>query len=246
MSNFRVGNSRFIRFMNGKGFYIALALCLVAIGSAAYIASTKSFGVPNASSSKTESSVSGNNSTDSSFNWNGTDSAEQTNNTVSNVPANSSRQSASSRKTHTSSKSDTSKVQILFIMPVNGDIINPYSNGTPVYNKTFNDWRVHNGVDISGKLGTPVQASADGKVEDVKQDVILGTMVIIDHDNGIKTVYANLTTQVTVKKGQKLSAGDVIGCIGETAQGEGSLAPHLHFEMLKENKNVDPLKTINK
>ena len=131
-------------------------------------------------------------------------------------------------------------------MPCSGDIIIPFSNNVPVYNKTLDDWRVQNGADIAAKAGTPIVAAADGTVSDVKQDVLYGQEVIIDHGNGIKTIYGNLTTSVTVKKGQKVNIGDVIGCVGQTAQGEISLVSHLYFAMTKNNAYIDPFTFLKK
>ena len=135
------------------------------------------------------------------------------------------------------------------MLPLQGSLLTEYSADTPIYDKTMNDWRTHTGVDIAANAGTPVKACADGTVLDVKTDDQLGQEVIVQHGGGITSVYANLTAftdKPTVKKGQKVEAGDVIGSVGSTAQAEIGLVPHLHFAMMKDGKYVDPLVTIGK
>lgn len=239
MSNFKIGNSKFARFVNGKGFYIALAICLVAIGTAAYIAVNNSASIVN--NIKSDSSASSQGSASSSIpNWDSSSSA-QTNNTVSGVADN--RVSSSSSQASSSSTSSTAK--LVYTMPVSGSILTAFSGDKPVFDKTMNDWRTHDGVDIAAAEGTPVKVCAAGTVSEVKIDDEMGQEVVIDHGNGLKSIYANLTNQVTVKKGQSVDAGDTIGCVGETAQSEIAVAPHLHFEMTKNGTDIDPLSQIS-
>lgn len=252
MSNFKAGNSRFSRFMNGRGFYIALALCLVAIGSAAYIAANKNFGLSTTNSSDS-AAVS-----DYSPGGTGQDlgdsyPAEQTGNTVSGVSdntgssaaASSSQAASSSSKRSSDTASKSSAAPTFFVLPVQGNVITAFSGEKLVYDKTMDDWRTHDGVDIASDLGTPVKACADGTVTDVSTDPLLGQTVVITHGGGLTSIYANLTNKVNVKKSQTVEAGQVIGAVGQTAQGEISLVSHLHFAMTKNGKYIDPIVTVN-
>lgn len=250
MSKFKMGHSRFSQFMSGKGFYIALALCLVAIGSAAYIAANGTFknlgaGVASSSDTASVSSADSNNAA-------GWDGAEQTANTVSGVTGSRSSSSSETSSAPASSQAVSSApassapaaAPTYYTMPVTGDIITAYSPTTPIYDKTMDDWRVSDCVDIAADEGAPVKACADGTVLDVKVDSMLGQEVIIQHSGGLQSIYANLSDQVAVKKGQKVQAGTVIGAVGQSAQSEISLVPHLHFEMMQNGQPVDPLVTI--
>lgn len=246
MSNFKIGNSKFARFVNGKGFYIALAICLVAIGTAAYIAVNNSANIVN--NVKSDSGASSQGSISSSIpNWDSSSSTAQTNNTVSGVAdgRNSSSQASSSQVSSSQPSSGDSTSKTVYTMPVTGSVLTAFSGDKPVYDKTMDDWRTHDGVDLAAAEGTPVKACAAGTVSDVKIDDELGQEVIIDHGNGLKSIYANLTNQVTVKKGQGVEAGDTIGCVGETAESEIAVAPHLHFEMTKDGTEIDPLSQIS-
>jgi murein DD-endopeptidase MepM/ murein hydrolase activator NlpD len=185
-------------------------------------------------------------------NWDAT-SVAQTNTTVSGVPDTRSSSTASASSSAASSSAASSQAQpkssspakLVFTMPVEGAILTPFSGSKPVFDQTMDDWRIHNGVNIAGALGTPVKACASGTVSDVKIDDMLGQEVIIDHGNGLISIYANLTNQVTVKKGQSVEVGDTLGCIGQTAQSEIALAPHLHFEITKNGIEIDPLAEIS-
>jgi len=138
------------------------------------------------------------------------------------------------------SKSEENNKQQKFIMPVTGEITFDYAMDRLVYSKTLDDWRTHSGIDIASPWGTNVKVAADGVVTDIKNDPRLGITVIVEHDDGLKTVYCNLAAGDMVSPNQKLKQGDFIGCVGNTALFESAEQPHLHFEVLKNNENVDP------
>lgn len=128
-----------------------------------------------------------------------------------------------------------------YIWPVSGEIVGEYSVDALVYNKTMEDWRTHNGVDIAAELGAKVRAVADGTVAKVFVDDLFGTTVVIDHGAGICSVYSNMAGTPTVKEGDKVSLGDVIGSVGNTAIAESSEVTHLHFAMNVNSASADPL-----
>ncbi|MCL2859890.1 MAG: M23 family metallopeptidase [Oscillospiraceae bacterium] len=128
----------------------------------------------------------------------------------------------------------------VFKMPVEGKIIREFAKDNLVYSQTLQEWVTHPGIDIASSEGTIVKASADGTVDSVKNDPRYGLTVIIKHVNGYKTVYSNLETANYVKKGDKVKTGQSIGTVGNTAAFEVEDASHLHFEMTKNNVNVNP------
>ena len=79
-----------------------------------------------------------------------------------------------------------------FVMPVKGDIINPFSNGELVKSETLGYWQTHDGVDIKAKAGTKVVAMTNGTVTKVIEDPLFGTVIIINHGNNIEGHYYNL------------------------------------------------------
>ncbi len=101
-------------------------------------------------------------------------------------------------------------------------------------------------MDIASDRGTPVKAVADGVVSDVRSDSYYGITIIVDHDNGLQTLYRNLASDETVSVNQKVKQGEVIGSIGNTAGDESAEPAHLHFEVLKNNVSVDPVTYLPK
>ncbi len=109
--------------------------------------------------------------------------------------------------------------------------------------KTMEDWRHHNGIDIEAADGTAVKAALNGKVTRTYNDAQLGEVVILEHANGLKTKYANLASS-SLTIGKTVKRGETIGKVGKTARYELADAPHLHFEILKDDKTVDPLEIL--
>jgi len=127
-----------------------------------------------------------------------------------------------------------------FAMPVKGEIINEFSGSEPVKSKTMGDWRVHSGIDIKAKSGIDVKCPADGKVTEAKDDSLTGKTVTVDHGKGYVTTVYNLG-KISVKKGQQVKKGDVLGVVGISAPVEAAEDAHVHFEMKKDGKFVDPM-----
>ena len=129
---------------------------------------------------------------------------------------------------------------LVFTWPVNGTIIADYSVETLTYSQTMGDWRTHDGLDLAVTLGAKVIATANGTVSAVFQDDFMGTVLEIDHGNGLVSQYASLAEVPTVKVGDTVKTGSVIGSVGTTAAAENGLQPHLHFAMYQDGNPVDP------
>ena len=138
------------------------------------------------------------------------------------------------------SKNVKTEEKIQFNAPVGGKVIEEYTGDDLVYNEALKDWRAHSGVDFSADMGEQVLCCANGVVEEVF-DSNMGRCVIIDHKNGFKTMYANLNENTQVSEGDEVAQGEVIGIVGDTALGDSTDEPHLHFEMTMNNKNVNPV-----
>ena len=98
----------------------------------------------------------------------------------------------------------------------------------------------HAGIDLANRPGTPIFATANGTVEFAGTRGKLGRTVIINHGNGLKTIYGHLN-KFTVKKGQEVTRGDKIGEMGNTGY---STAPHLHYAITVDGRSVNPAKYI--
>lgn len=130
--------------------------------------------------------------------------------------------------------------ELSYVWPVIGEVELPYSMDRLVFNVTMDDWRTHDGIDIAAQAGEYVRAAAAGTVVDVYDDVLYGTTVVIDHGAGLVSYYANLQEVPVVRTGDEVLAGDTIGAVGTTALCETSELPHLHFAMSLDNESVDP------
>ena len=128
----------------------------------------------------------------------------------------------------------------VFTAPVDGEAVAAFSNQELTYNAALEDWRTHNGVDLAAELGDPVLAAMDGEVLEVKEDLLLGTTVTINHGDGLMTIYGNLSHDVAVEQGEAVKAGDTIGTVGSTAVGEWNEGNWIHFAVQQDGEAVDP------
>lgn len=107
---------------------------------------------------------------------------------------------------------------------------------------TLGEWRTHDGLDLKAAKGTPVYAAAEGTVASVKEDGLWGTVITIDHANGLSTVYCGIA-DAAVHEGDEVAAREQIGAVGQIPC-ELSLEDHLHFAVQKDGKWVDPLSSL--
>ncbi len=109
------------------------------------------------------------------------------------------------------------------------------------HNTTLNIYYEHEGLDFTAAAGTEVLAAESGVIESIyKEDILLGTEIVIDHGNGLKTVYRFVTEAEGLKVGDEVEKGEVIATIAEANGNEYKDGAHLHFEVLQDGKNVDP------
>lgn len=99
----------------------------------------------------------------------------------------------------------------------------------------------HKGIDFRGPVGAPIKTTADGKVVFAGVRGGYGNCVIVQHPNEFQTLYAHLS-KISVKEGQMISLGDVVGELGSTGRSTG---PHLHYEIIKNNEKIDPQDYLN-
>ena len=98
--------------------------------------------------------------------------------------------------------------------------------------------KLHTGMDFTSPTGTEIYATGNGKVVKVKKMRRgYGMHVVIDHGFGYSTLYGHMS-KFNVRKGQKVKRGDVIGYVGNTGT---STAPHLHYEVMKDSKKINPI-----
>ncbi len=97
--------------------------------------------------------------------------------------------------------------------------------------------RMHKGMDFTAPRGTPIFASGDGRVVRANRSSSYGNVVYVEHGYGYKTIYAHMQ-KIKVKKGLRVKRGDLLGWVGNTGRSE---APHLHYEVHKNGRAVNPI-----
>ncbi len=220
MSNKKFGGA------NGKGYYIALILCAVAIGISGYLYYS--------------------NTNDTQPQLGGDDvPAAVTDPQHSDLPV--AVMPSVTDPTQTTGESQATKPTTAVVpkpmktaSPVEGELAAVYAMDTLSYNATTRDWRVHNGVDIAAEEGAKVCAAAAGTVYTVYEDETMGTTVVIRHENGYVTRYSSLAPEVSVKPGDDVALGQQIGCVGNTALLESAIGSHVHFSVSCNDEPVDP------
>jgi murein DD-endopeptidase MepM/ murein hydrolase activator NlpD len=125
------------------------------------------------------------------------------------------------------------------IQPVSNEDLRRFSSGFGMRtDPVLKVKRMHYGVDFSAEQGTPIYATADGKISVARTTYTgLGKHVKIDHGFGFETVYGHMNRYI-VKAGQNVKRGQIIGYVGNTGK---STAPHVHYEVHINNKAVNPV-----
>jgi len=161
-----------------------------------------------------------------SVNANKTENVSTTTNTTSN--------------TISTEKVTQNKKELKFVKPVEGEIVKEFAKDKLVYSDTLKEWVIHNGIDIKADKTTIVKASEEGTIKSIKNDPRYGITVVVEHEDGYKTIYSNLLTAEFVSEGEKVKKEQTLGTVGNTATFEIVDEPHLHFEMLKDDEYINP------
>ena len=146
----------------------------------------------------------------------------------------------STDKTEQTGGEEKKKEPFALAAPLNGKIMVPFSGDSLIFSETMQDFRKHGGVDIKSTILEKVRSAEAGVIKEVKTDRSLGITIVIDHENGFESVYANLSTAEMVRVGDRVEKGVIISGVGDTASTETGEEAHLHFELLKDGKAVNP------
>lgn len=229
-------------FMEGKGFYIVLFLCVAAIGISGYYLFNGLTGLNDGFGSDPAAAVSGQadlekDQPEAKVPAQEDEPAEDPGQAAETV-----RESPAPQEQVPDEKAATSTA---YVWPVQGEVLRDFSLEVFAYDDTMGDWRTHDGLDIAATLGAPVCACGAGTVTEVSNDPMLGTTVTVDHGRGMESRYANLAEGVSVQVGDPVEAGTVLGTVGTTGIAESASPSHLHFEMIEYDVSIDPLNYLH-
>jgi len=219
-------------------FYLILGLCVAALGAAGYYYFVADSPFPVSAGPVNVQDVM-NPRTSAATSVGSTSAKPQT--TQGSSPSSSSAVSSSaSGSSGSAAATSQSQKKLILSAPVKGAVLTKYSGDELVYDPTMGDWRTHNGVDYACTDGEEVHAVADGTVQDVYADEYYGVSVLIDHGNGLQTIYTGLSEATASLKGTQVARGAVLGRAGDSALFESALEPHVHLEMLQNGVRIDP------
>lgn len=230
------------------GFYIAFAICLVAVGMAVYSTYTGVTKYLTEDTTETQPALTENitapvNNVVTGVTESGTEATAKSSMVISET-------SAATEPATDPSETEPTQDALQTMLSVSDSLsfplshINvqkPYSEDA-VYNKTLNDWRAHPAIDLTAEAGESVYAMAGGTVEDLYDDNFLGKVVSVKTDS-YTIFYCGLSNDVKVEKGQEVKTGDVLATAG-TVPYEAMDKNHIHIEIKVDGKYIDPLSVI--
>ena len=230
------------RFFMGKGFYIVLVLCAAVIGASAWMLAV-------GDKPLTEKAVEVVNTDSAQFR----EEQQVITPRRDDMPVFRETDGDTAPVVSTPEASEEAKevfdetpatVDPTYAWPLQGEVARFHDPETLHYDETLGDWRTHQGIDILAPLGETVTAAHAGRVESVLRHDLLGTVVVVSHEDGFTTVYANLEENPAVNPGDWVEAGSVIGTVGSSALSEVSEESHLHFAVRLNGVDRDPLEYL--
>ncbi len=242
------------------GFYVAFAICLVAVGLAVFSTYT---GITNylvsdnqdSSQSSEDITMPANNvvtgvvEDETDEQQSGEETQAEVNaetnpqvNTITEIPSS----TASTDPPVTESTDDALQTMLSvsdsLSPPLKNFVIQKEYSETAVYNKTLNDWRAHAAMDLKADTGDEVFSMVDGVVDNIQSNDFLGNIISIKTDDYVVN-YCGMSKDMKVEKGQEVKRGDVIGTVG-VVPFEALDNTHLHLEIKVKGKYIDPLTVI--
>jgi murein DD-endopeptidase MepM/ murein hydrolase activator NlpD len=226
-----------LRLPKGGGFYLALALAVVAAGVGVWGAVNNTLRANPYQMGTTQRST---------INWENyvTRPAEPQTQAAAE-PAKNVPDPRATTKEPATTKPENTPYTGSFALPFGTNISKDYSAGEMVKSATMGDWRIHNGVDFAGEADQQVVAIQSGTVQNVKNDLLLGWVVTMDHGSGVIARYCGLSENSMPKQGQWVQKGEAIGVIAQIPC-ESAEGVHLHLEISINGKTADPLAVMNK
>ena len=222
--------NKLLNFLSGRGFYIILASCLVALGVAAWATYTTIV---------TEPKEQNNSEPDSTIEESSPAESSQVQNDTLNEEPYYPPEENSIPTTEEPEEEFLNAVADHFVFPFSGNTLKSFSDSELSYSETFGDMRIHTGLDISADLGITVGSCGNGVILETENDPLWGYVVKIDHGNGIVAHYCGLGEDLLVEEGDIVSIGSPIGYVSSVPC-ESSEEAHLHLEFYKDGIPENP------
>lgn len=236
----------------GANFYIALVICVVAVGAAAFTTydSITRYAAPNERTNlqqsghmeKTPKRSHG----DDPFPKDSTKEADETKASDSPSDRGKRRQVPRQHEANCCDDSPSEDIAVagesagLLVFPSGKSIIKEFSGQNPVYSKTLQDWRSHNGTDFAAEQGSKVQSITGGVVREIYEDPLLGFTMTVDHDGNFTAYYSGLGNTTLVNTSDRVEPGQEIASINDIPS-ETCDGSHLHLAIKKDGSFINPI-----
>ncbi len=256
-------SNKFNGFWASKGIYVALAVCLAAAGTAAWVTVNNAIAPdPFTETPQVEQIQPQENIEPQKVLEQPIESPQETTPAEQKQPditkeeskpisdsssfsgsVSSSEESAVSVSVSESLQPSDASQALSFTLPLNTQVLSPFSGDKLVENRTLKEWRTHNGVDLKAEVGDSVYSACDGKVTAISFDPLWGTTVEVSAQDYIFT-YCGLNEELPVKLNDYIAKGETIGSI-DTIPCEANDGAHLHFSVTENQKYIDPLSLLS-
>lgn len=222
-------------FFRKEGFYLVLFLCLCVIATVAVVTTKKNKALEQSNQSQNEFTLNVDDKATSDLQKQNADRVE---NTQNNVLA---ENEIASTEEDVNVSTGTN-VEVSFANPLDGSIARGYSYPKP---QAMSDGSSRNirGIDIKASVGTEVKAAAVGEVKEVSSKIEEGNYVVVAHANGLYTKYCNLSKDIRVNVGDKVTEETVIGTVGDSSKifTNNEFGEHLNIQVQDvDRKDLDP------
>lgn len=256
-------NNQFSRFLASKGIYVALAVCLAGAGTAAWVTVNNAISqspfteTPQVEQTQPQENIEPETVLEQPMeSETETTPVEQKQPDVVKEESEPIDDSFSSSGSVSSSEELSASVSVSepllpsdasqtlsFTLPLNTQVLSPFSGDNLVENRTLKEWRTHNGVDLKAESGDSVKSACDGKVTAISFDPLWGTTVEISAEDYILT-YCGLSEELPVKLNDYVAKGETIGAV-DVIPCEANDGAHLHFSVTQNDEYIDPLSLLS-
>lgn len=237
MNEIKINDAKEKNKKKGINFYVALGICILAVGVAGWTTydSIKRFTGPdddvNVSNVSPKYKVKTENS------------AKNTARKPTSNANSESKQMSGSRPAQESDEQQSVSVNAqasgTIVYPTSKDIIKDFSGENPVFSKTLNDWRTHEGIDLAAEQGSKIKSITNGKVKEIYNDPLYGATMVVEHEGGFVAYYSGLGETTLVNANDVVEAGQEIASINDIPC-EAADGYHLHLAIKKDGKFINP------
>lgn len=226
-----------------KSFYAVFALCLCAIGAAAWFTygDVSDYTQPQSEEELT-TTIEENKAANAKVEGITKGSVEFT--TVATQPKTAPYTQPKTQSVDAQLLTEPTIEQSRLLPAVEGEVTKAWSADKPVYYEVLKDWRLHKATDFKAKQGDSVKAIDNGIVTEIKTDDLYGATIVIEHNSGFVVNYSGVQAKEALSVGDHVSSGDKIGKVTKVPC-ESKDTSHIHLEVTKDGESINPIDILS-